>query len=240
MSIASVELVHWLAGVRHTVAETNPGFAVLNPVGLPIPIFGDIRTARVLTIGVNPSSGEFNPPTRWATVTTDSQWVHRLLNYFHVPGAPWHDWFLPWEASLKLIGCSYEDRTAAHLDLSPRATTAMSQSPRPQFCHMVQADVHWLFEVLAFAPCARLVLAAGAMISPAPDEWLPIGSYLETAAPHHGAQIQGNENVPRLLTDDGRVSLPIFSFPNGPSARDKFKLIGDVFAARDKLLLCLR
>jgi len=236
MSVASPELMSWLATMRQQVNRSNPEFAALDPTGWPIPFFGDIRTARVLTVGVNPSPTEFNPGTRWAAVTNESQWAHRLLNYFHLPGAPWHKWFLPWEASLRLLGCSYEDRTAAHLDLSPRATTVMGAAVRPDFCRLVAGDVHWLFESLAFAPCARLMLAAGGMIEPAPDAWLLIGSYLEQRAEHHGAQIERVAATPRLIANGGSVSLPLHSFSSGPAADDKFKLIKDVFAARTILM----
>ena len=95
MSVASPELMRWLMNLRKQVVRTNPGFAVLNPTGWPIPFFGDIGKARVLTVGVNPAPSEFTPPARWATVTNDDEWADRLLNYFHVPGVPWHQWFLP-------------------------------------------------------------------------------------------------------------------------------------------------
>ena len=236
MSVASTELVRWLAGIRRQVQETNPAFAQLDPVGWPIPFFGDIRTARVLTVGVNPSSQEFAPPTRWATVTRDAEWVHRLLDYFQGTSPPPNKWFLPWEASLKLIGCSYEDRTAAHLDLSPRATIRMTDAPRQRFCDMVQTDVRWFFESLAFAPCARLVLVAGGIIKPEENAWLPIGSYIESRAEHHAARVESGAGMARIVSDDGCVSLPMFSFSNGPAAQDKFKLIQDVFVTRKGLL----
>lgn len=235
MSIASPDLIHWLTNLRQEVERTNPGFAMLNPTGWPIPFFGDIRTARVLTIGVNCSPTEFTPP-RWADVASESQWSHRLLNYFHTPGTPWHKWFLPWEASLKLLGCSYEDRSAAHLDLSPRATNVMGEAVRSQFCNMVAGDVHWLFEALAFAPCARLVLAAGGMIEPAPNAWSTIGAYLEQQAERRGAKVERIADAAHLVANGGSVSLPLHSFTSGPAAEDKFKLIKDVFAARATLM----
>src|SRR5262249_35151043 len=160
------------------------GFTSLNRSGWPIPFFGDIRTARVLTLGVNPSPTEFSR-SRWVDVTNDSQWAHRLLNYFNLPSIPWHEWFLPWETSLRLLGCSYEARTAAYLDLSPRATDIMSQAPRAGFCNMVAGDIHWFFESLAFATNARLLLAAGGMIKPEPNGWSPIGSYVKQHAARH-------------------------------------------------------
>jgi len=242
MSNADSELMCWLSKLRQQVELTNPTFAGLNPTGWPIPFFGDIRTARVLTIGVNPSPTEFNPP-RWGQIANDTQWAHRLLNYFLTPGVPWHEWFLPWEASLRLLGCSYENRTAAHIDLSPRSTNVMNQIPdalRPNFCGMVDGDVHWLYELLPFAPSARLIISAGGMIEPAPERWLTIGKYIERQAHLHGAIIEQVSGRSRLVSNSGGVSLPIQSFSSGPAAKDKFKLIFDVFSARKHLLPLLQ
>jgi len=238
MSVAHSELVRWLGGVRREVERTNSRFVTLNPVRLPIPFFGDIRSARVLTIGVNPSSGEFNPESRWNAVLSDAQWGHRLLDYFHTSEAPWNRWFLPWEAALRLIGCSYENRTAAHLDLSPRATIRMSEAPTEIFRELVEADVRWLFEVLSFAPSARLVLVAGRVVG-AENGSQRISDFLEAQAQSNNAALVRNVGTVRLVATDGRVSLPFFSFPSGPSADDKFKLVKDVFAVRKQLLGCL-
>ena len=231
--------MRWLKNLRQQVEFTNPVFAALKPSGWPIPFFGDIRTARVLTVGVNPSTTEFNP-TRWGQITNDAQWTERLLNYFHVPGIPWHKWFLPWEASLRLLGCSYEDGSAAHLDLSPRSTTVMSQAHRNKFCEMVAGDVHWLFESLKFAPKARLILAAGTMIKPATMSWDSVGDYLEQKARRLRIHIKEDSLGRCLISKTGQVSLRIYSFPKGPSAQNKFNLVEGVFAAREKLLPILR
>ena len=239
MSIANPDLMRWLTNLRQQVNLTNTEFAALDPIGWPIPFFGDIRTARVLTVGVNPSPTEFHLG-RWSRITNDSQWTHRLLNYFHTPTVPWHNWFLPWEASLRLLGCSYEDRTAAHLDLSPRSTTVMSQANRQNFCEMVAGDVHWLYEVLPFATSARLIIAAGGMIEPAPDAWLTIGKYIERQAELNDAQIEQVHHQCRLICNGGHFSLPIYTFTSGPAAKDKFKLTEDIFAAREQLLPHLR
>lgn len=239
MSVASSELVRWLASIRQDVDITTPDLSELHPVGWPIPFFGDIRTARVLTIGVNPADSEFTPGTRWGEITDERKWVHRLLNYFHMPDVPWHPWFLPWETALRLIGCSYEDHTAAHLDLSPRATTPMTKAPRQQFHQMVVSDVRWLFEALTFAPRAKLVLVAGTVIQPH-NSWQPISDFLKAHAPLHNVQIETATNHLRIITGDGRVSLPLFSFASGPAANDRFRLIKDVFVLRAQLTPFLR
>jgi hypothetical protein len=239
MSVTSPELISWLSGVRKEVERTNPSFAELNPVGWPIPFFGDIRTARVLTIGINPSPTEFSG-CRWDEVTNEAEWVHRLLNYYRLPRTKWHDWFLPWEASLRFIGCSYEDGSAAHLDLSPRATDVMSRAPRQLFCDMVAADRGWFYDVLRFTPCARLAMTAGAIIRPQADKWQSIQSYVDRNAASHGATSQREAGRTRLMSHQGCVSLPMISHSYGPSSKEPFKLVESVFQSRAELLSYLR
>jgi hypothetical protein len=87
------------------------------PSQWPIPFFGNPATAQVATIGVNPSSDEFDEQRGWASVTTTRQWKLRLRDYFRHPVPP-HEWFEPWRTGLAVLGLSYEDGSAVHLDLS--------------------------------------------------------------------------------------------------------------------------
>jgi hypothetical protein len=90
----------------------------------PIPFFGRLDTAIVLTVGVNPSADEFRADraTIWRGVTSSADLLNRLTSYFE--SAP-HPWFGPWRSALNLLGVAYENGTAAHLDLSARATISM-------------------------------------------------------------------------------------------------------------------
>ena len=231
----SCDLVNWLTELRQQIEKTNPQFGGLNFVGWPIPFFGDIRKAKVLTVGVNPSNSEFRSAERWGEIKTDNQWIQRLLNYFHEPEVASHEWFIPWEASLNLIGCSYDNRTAAHLDLSPRATESMRKALRIRFCDMVSKDIRWFFDCLGFCPDAKLILTAGSMILPNDNEHELVSSYLANCAAKHSFTNNRNSRGTFLCSVDGRVRLPVKSFPCGPSADDKFKLIKDVFNCRKAL-----
>jgi len=53
----------WQASRGEFPHNTHP------PVHWPIPFFGNPATARVTTIGVNPSSGEFGPARQWPRLT---------------------------------------------------------------------------------------------------------------------------------------------------------------------------
>jgi len=101
----------------------------------PIPFFGNPAKALIATVGVNPSSTEFEFSRGWADVKTPSDWKRRLRDYFNHKTPP-HDWFEPWRRGLELLGMSYEQGTAAHFDVSYRTTTAMltnKATDRPEF-----------------------------------------------------------------------------------------------------------
>ena len=142
------------------VARTDSVYRANYKIGVrtfPIPFFGDIETAEVLTIGLNPSATEFEsrgwPPVLDATELTD-----RLLRYFD---SGEHPWFAAWEMALVEIGASYR-RNAAHLDISPRATISAGAVPDPiLFEQMLTDDLPWMMRFMNAAPRARLVLLAG-------------------------------------------------------------------------------
>lgn len=45
--------------------------------GWPIPFFGDLQKAHILTVGVNPASGEFEERRKWDQVTRTDAWRNR-------------------------------------------------------------------------------------------------------------------------------------------------------------------
>jgi len=134
----------------------------------PIPFFGNPVTARVATIGVNPSSEEFKPLRRWPKITKANRgaWKRRLKTYFNHELAA-DDWFDPWTIGLALLDCSFEEGTAAHFDVSYRPTIAMlaNQGTDPkEFYEMAERDVQWIFKLLPLCPNLRLLLTMGPII----------------------------------------------------------------------------
>lgn len=146
-------LVRYVADTDHRWARNfKPGVNTH-----PIPFFGDITNAEIITIGLNPSATEFEG-RGWPDHLTAVELSDRLLNYFK--SNP-HRWFDGWEAALGTLGASYY-RNAAHLDLSPRATSSAGDVPdRELFEEMLSADLPWMMRFFEFAPAARLVLLAG-------------------------------------------------------------------------------
>lgn len=108
----------------------------------PVLAFGNPTTARVATLGLNPSDAEFmlagaeldGDKRRFETlgslrITSLAEAgddhvdaiVRRCNDYFF--GNPYRGWFDRLDEILRAIGATYYDRTACHLDLSQWATS---------------------------------------------------------------------------------------------------------------------
>lgn len=184
----------------------------------PIPFFGDIRRARVLTVGVNPSAEEFAVKRRWPASLTATELERRLVGYFVDAPAPPHDWFNTWSKALESLGVSYEDG-AAHVDLSPRATISMGSANQAAFSRMVEADAAWFFRLLPLCPAARVLLLAGCVTK----RWY-MNEFLARVATASGFQLHGKGEAKGegrvgfyRLTGPG-VDLPVFSCSVSPSS----------------------
>ena len=122
--------------------------AILRP-GIPlhpIPFFGVIENARVVTIGLNPSSTEFEN-NRWPTTSLNPcELTRRLVDYFRLSHTPPHHWFAELQWSLEILCCPYH-LAAAHVDLSPWTTYAPTwiqnkiPAERPLYDKMLNAGI---------------------------------------------------------------------------------------------------
>lgn len=89
---------------------------------IPIPFFGDIANAKIITVGVNPSAGEIRN-NGWNSMMTAYDINKKLIGYF---AGNHHEWFSIWEKALNEINYSYKNGTAAHVDICPWATKSIS------------------------------------------------------------------------------------------------------------------
>lgn len=118
-------------------------YRLVVPDSLPVLFFGDITTAQVATLGLNPSKFEYldkqireldGSDRRLETlrslgVTTRSRLtdahcdaaIARMRAYFQ-PGKPVYNWFRPLDHLTRGLGFSYAAGTVAHLDLVQEAT----------------------------------------------------------------------------------------------------------------------
>ena len=117
----------------------------------PLPFFGDLENAEVITIAVNPSPTEFKPERKWVCGLTPEELTHHLVTYFKRPP---HKWFLHVEEADLIPNGNSFFQNAAHVDLSPRPTKIMrSFKTQPNlweiFREMLSHDAkRWLAELL--------------------------------------------------------------------------------------------
>jgi hypothetical protein len=187
----------------------------------PIPFFGALTSARVVTFGLNPSAGEFSSARGWPTALSPEQLATRLVNYFR--DGREHRWFQPWIQVLALLGASYR-RDAAHIDLSPRPTasagTFRSEPRKSLFLDMLRTDAPLWIEALDKAPDVRLILLAGSATNKyyinefIQSELRTVGVAL-TPRWRRGAG-EGQTVLQTLTLPSGR-SIPIFFCSTGPT-----------------------
>jgi hypothetical protein len=238
----SAKLVELVEEIQRDVPKTDSAYAENFISGLathPIPYFGKLEQADVLTIGLNPSPGEFENG-RWPDQTLAAERLaDELHNYFRRT-VPWHPWFDKWSAAFRQLDetLRYEDGRVAHIDLSPRATQIASLVPKPEiFAKMLQHDMQWLPALVECAKAARILLVAGTVTQ---------RKYLIEFLTIHGG-----DNHIRVERRDGSSrrplgfydlhfrsrSLPAFFSGSGPSARDRgTKLIRNYSDNREEIL----
>lgn len=128
--------------------------------------FGDIFSAKVATVGLNPSDQEYTDPRgelltesaqRFATLTSlgapdrsslsDKQCDEavRWMQAYYDTGKPVYRWFAPLERLLRGLGVSLGGRTAGHLDLVQEATSpTWSMLTRDERDRLLAADLPFL------------------------------------------------------------------------------------------------
>jgi len=115
------------------------------PWGAPVPVFGDAATARLATLGINPSNKEFVDARgreldgqhrrfetlnslglgRWSDVQTSHLQLMEEACIAYFRRSPYDTWFRPLDYVIGATGATYYGflPSACHLDLVPFATT---------------------------------------------------------------------------------------------------------------------
>src|SRR4051812_36917340 len=104
------QVTSYLSDVVAYEASTRSHFISLyrsDVIVHPLPLFGDVSSARLLTVGVNPSATEFIG-RNWPTEISAANLAARLTQYFEYDPVPPHDWFNGWREALMALGASYE------------------------------------------------------------------------------------------------------------------------------------
>jgi hypothetical protein len=112
----------------------------------PVPFFGDIRIAEVLTLALNPAWTEFRQggchERYWIPSLNACALTTRLLHYFDLPVPPPHRWFEERRVGLDCLRCSYKTNVA-HIDLHPFPTkfsNAIGEDQRKEIGHLIQSE----------------------------------------------------------------------------------------------------
>jgi hypothetical protein len=227
----SSRLIELVAEIQNEIEKTHPIYAgnyEANLVTHPIPFFGKLEEAEILTVGLNPSPREFDN-ARWSDFKISPKLLaSELYKYFENDRRLWHPWFDKWAAATSQLGTSlqYQSGKVAHIDLSPRATKVMSRVPEPEtFTKMIRADLVWLPALIECAKSAKILLVAGAV-----NNKKYLIEFLANHGPANQITIVRNRNVGGRSRSLGfyelRISsrsLPIFFSGAGPSAYDQGK-----------------
>lgn len=130
------------------------------PVLYPVPFFGDIRHAEVLTMGLNPSWNEFAKERGWFPGVDASALTSRLLHYFDLPDPSPHKWFSKLAPAYLPIGRSYR-RGVAHIDLLSCPTSwpsGMNDQQRQALCVLAESATARLQSVLDLSCMAKVII----------------------------------------------------------------------------------
>lgn len=146
--------------VRHRRTQLFPE-PVQAPHLYPIPFFGDIRHATVLTLALNPAWTEFQQGRHWIPGLDACALTTRLLHYFDLPTPPPHRWFKDRRDALAMLNCSYETNTA-HIDLHPLPTKFrkdLGETQRVEIGRLIEArSAPHLATLLKLATKVRLLV----------------------------------------------------------------------------------
>jgi len=100
--VRSVQDEGWPLPENQAPGYSPPDFLFRDDVHVhPIPFFGDLINAEVVTIAVNPSSTEFAPWRNWGTTRLSAtDLASRLIGYFKSTQPRPHAWFCEVEEAL--------------------------------------------------------------------------------------------------------------------------------------------
>jgi hypothetical protein len=192
----------------------------------PMPFFGDIRRAEVLTLALNPSHTEFDerqwPCNGKPTALTGSALTSRLLHYFDLPEPEPHPFFSQLSQMLLLIHSSYTEN-AAHIDLSSLPTfmpSRMTPRQRPIFVRSVSAYAARLNEALRLAVAKKLILVVDFRVNDGLGGQISIWQTLLQHCPRIAACTNQHGSALPILKEKSVESLSKLVFDNRYAIRE--------------------
>jgi hypothetical protein len=205
----------WFSEVR----AGHPGLFPPQDNLYPIPFFGDIRRADVLTLALNPAWTEFREERYWLPTTqapaVAPTLASRLLHYFDLPVPEQHQWFDNCQKALLYIGCSYE-RNAAHIDVHPLPTNFVRdlghQDAEALRVIIDNRSASHLLEVLKLVDRVKLVLVVDYAVPLLHGGGAPTFDFLSNRLTMVAGRIVQNGSMPPILRCPGHRDIANWVF----------------------------
>ncbi len=226
------DLLKAAPGVRKQFGDLfDPSLATI-----PIPFFGDLLNAKVVTIGVNPSDGEIRD-NRWPQQIDVPTLYNRLIQYFNNPRVRPHSWFETWEQALREIGVSYKNGSVVHIDIFPWATRPISKLPTERCLTMATESLPSFWQSMLSVSNLQLILMAGTITNRYYLHEFLAKSIFPKDISLNGAIPRGRDGfVGYLQLRLANKQIPVFFCSISPSAiNNRYKLPERVRENQDQL-----
>lgn len=239
----NVNLLTFIDSLLKYDQDTKQNFEPLFAGGYyyPIPFFGDVLNAKVITIGANPSHSEFSNERNWPNRIDSHYLLDRLQKYFTYDNVKPHKWFNPFINSIFNLGVSYENGSAAHMDFSFRATQPLSKFSTNKDLEliekMISEDLEWFLKILKSLDNSKLLLLTGTITK----KFYSI-EFLKKYCCKYGFSLIGDTRkhgegwIGEFQLIGHKKEIPIFFISTSPSARDGGKLMVKRIIENRKLL----
>jgi hypothetical protein len=167
----------------------------------PIPFFGNLCKAEVLTMALNPSRKEFIKERTWREYLGDAELTDRLIRYFDLPEAPPHPWFERYNSTLSLLGKCYVCN-AAHTDLLSYPTkfyNELTKDDHKNLATLVDESIAALERVLGMCKLLKLVIVIDYQLRNFPEGWTTVFEFIQQRVPILAAHIKNAGNGPPVF-----------------------------------------
>lgn len=188
----------------------------------PVPFFGDIRSAEVLTVALNPAWPEFKSERNWPAGLGARGLADRLVDYFDLWEVEPHPWFERCQPALSLLGRSYQ-RGAAHIDLLSHPTKFLNQLGGPDwaaFADLVGNSTKHLKNVLGLCPLVKLVIVIDFQFPVPAGGTATTFDFLANQFPPFTQVLAGGGDLPPIFRGGGVPDLPQRVRQHRPALRD--------------------
>ena len=146
------------------VADIAPLLPFTGRSWQPIPFFGFLNSAIVITVAMNPSGAEFASGRRWRAEMPAAELAQRLHGYFTSADPPPYGWFREKcePPAIRRRGLTFANGGLAHVDAFAIPTGPVTPIKEPLLNLAKRMD--WtMFEALKLATRARVLVVTGSL-----------------------------------------------------------------------------